>query len=125
MFGLHWGNVIVSLSDKLKMNSTDHQAASFAPGTCSVFVLRLLHEGPGTADSPMVIRLLAESLLTLFQVSLALPTLQDKAGLGATYLIFAGIGVVSLVSIYLTIPETKGKTLEEIEALWAEEDKGS
>lgn len=59
------------------------------------------------------------------QVSLALPTLEDKAGLGATYLLFAGIGVVSLVSIYLTIPETKGKTLEEIEALWAEDDKGS
>ncbi|KAL3146782.1 hypothetical protein ABBQ38_014764 [Trebouxia sp. C0009 RCD-2024] len=59
-----------------------------------------------------------------FLVSLALPTLQDKAGLGATYLLFAGIGVVSLASIYLTIPETKGKTLEEIEALWAEEDKG-
>lgn len=57
-------------------------------------------------------------------MSLALPTLQDKAGLGATYLLFAGIGVVSLASIYLTIPETKGKTLEEIEALWAEEDKG-
>ena len=59
------------------------------------------------------------------QVSLALPTLEDKAGLGATYLLFAGIGVVSLVSIYLTIPETKGKTLEEIEALWAADDKGN
>ena len=59
------------------------------------------------------------------QVSLALPTLEDKAGLGATYLLFAGIGVLSLISIYLTIPETKGKTLEEIEALWAEDDKGN
>ena len=59
------------------------------------------------------------------QVSLVLPTLEDKAGLGATYLLFAGIGVVSLGSIYATIPETKGKTLEEIEALWAEDDKGN
>ena len=61
----------------------------------------------------------------LRQVSLVLPTLEDKAGLGATYLLFAGIGVVSLASIYATVPETKGKTLEEIEALWEEQDKGS
>ena len=54
-----------------------------------------------------------------------LPTLEDKAGLGATYLIFAGIGVASVASIYATVPETKGKTLEEIEALWVEQDKGS
>ena len=54
-----------------------------------------------------------------------LPTLEDKAGLGATYLIFAVIGVVSVASIYATVPETKGKTLEEIEALWGEETKGN
>ena len=59
------------------------------------------------------------------QVSLVLPSLQDKAGLGATYFIFAGIGIGSLVSIYATVPETKGKTLEEIEALWGDDDKGS
>ncbi len=58
-------------------------------------------------------------------MSLVLPTLEDKAGLGATYLIFAGIGVVALGSIYATVPETKGKTLEEIEAFWDEDDKGS
>lgn len=58
-------------------------------------------------------------------MSLALPTLEDKAGLGATYLLFAGISVVALGSIYATVPETKGKTLEEIEALWDDDDKGS
>lgn len=52
-----------------------------------------------------------------------LPSLQDSAGLGVTYFIFAGIGVVSVATIYATVPETKGKTLEEIEALWAEDDK--
>lgn len=54
-----------------------------------------------------------------------LPSLQDKAGLGATYFIFAAVGVGSLASIYATVPETKGKTLEEIEALWGDDDKGS
>lgn len=54
-----------------------------------------------------------------------LPTLEDTAGLGATYLLFAGIGVIALGSIYATVPETKGKTLEEIEALWDDDDKGN
>lgn len=60
-----------------------------------------------------------------FLVSLVLPTLEDTAGLGATYLLFAGIGVIALGSIYATVPETKGKTLEEIEALWDDDDKGN
>jgi hypothetical protein len=46
-------------------------------------------------------------------------------GLGATYLIFAGIGVVALGSIYATVPETKGKTLEEIAAMWDDNDQSS
>jgi hypothetical protein len=35
------------------------------------------------------------------------------------YLCFAAVGAVAVASIYATVPETKGKTLEEIEALWA------
>ena len=61
--------------------------------------------------------------LVLLQVSLVLPSLQETAGIGATYFIFAGIGVISVATIYATVPETKGKTLEEIEALWADDDK--
>jgi MFS family permease len=53
-----------------------------------------------------------------FIVSLILPGIQDKFGLPATYQCFAAVGVIALVSIYFTVPETKGKTLEEIEALW-------
>jgi hypothetical protein len=37
-----------------------------------------------------------------FGVSLALPTVQEAVGLPATYLGFAGVGVVALLSIYLT-----------------------
>lgn len=33
-----------------------------------------------------------------------LPSLQEKFGLGNTYLAFAGIGAIALVSIYLTVP---------------------
>ncbi len=55
-------------------------------------------------------------------MSLVLPTVQDTLGLGTTYAVFAGIGVISLVTIYNIVPETRGKTLEEIEALWDKDE---
>jgi hypothetical protein len=55
------------------------------------------------------------------QVSLVLPAIQDAFGPGATYLVFAAIGLVAVATIFAVVPETKGKTLEEIEALF--EDK--
>ena len=60
--------------------------------------------------------------LVSLQVSLALPSLQDNLGPGYTYLLFAGVGVVAVAVIYSLVPETKGKTLEEIEASWIDKD---
>ena len=94
---------------------------------CAVFCAASSHRG--SCNDGQWCSATSSSSLSLacacWQVSLVLPTLEDKAGLGATYLIFAGIGVASVASIYATVPETKGKTLEEIEALWVEQDKGS
>ena len=50
-----------------------------------------------------------------FLVSLYLPTLNENLGTAGTYYLFSVMSVVALSSIYLTVPETKGKTLEEIE----------
>ena len=97
------------------------------------------------------------------QVSLILPSFQDRFGMSTTYFTFAAIGAIALVTIYLTVPgrvlwqglhrvlcsasyalskdrlclicrtrlltavlvnaETKGKTLEEIEAIFTGEGK--
>ena len=46
------------------------------------------------------------------------------AAAGNTYLVFAAVGAVALLTIYLTVPETRGKTLEEIEDMFAGEGKG-
>lgn len=54
-----------------------------------------------------------------FLVSLVLPTVQNAYGPASTYFIFSLIGVAAVVTIYHIVPETKGKTLEEIEALWS------
>lgn len=73
---------------------------------------------------PAEVRSAAVGLATLVNfgsntlVSLALPVLDSSVGQDGTYALFALVGVVSLVSIYLTVPETKGKTLEQIEAGW-------
>jgi MFS family permease len=73
---------------------------------------------------PLAVRGQAIALATFinfgsnFLVSLVLPEVQEAVGLSATYLSFAVVGMVAVTSIYLTVPETKGKTLEEIEELW-------
>ena len=50
-----------------------------------------------------------------FGVSLILPSLQQNLGQSGTYLLFAVLGTAAVTSISLTVPETKGKTLEQIE----------
>jgi sugar porter (SP) family MFS transporter len=79
---------------------------------------------------PLRVRGQAIALATLtnfasnFLVSLVLPTLQESYGPAAMYFVFAGIGVVALVTINNIVPETKGRSLEEIEKLWGPMDGG-
>ncbi len=40
------------------------------------------------------------------------------------YFIFASFCVVAMIFVWKLVPETKGKTLEEMEALWAAKDQG-
>ena len=70
---------------------------------------------------PSKVRSAAVGLATLsnfggnFLVSLLLPTAQETVGSRGTYLGFASVGVFALVSMYFTVIETRGKTLEDIE----------
>lgn len=50
-----------------------------------------------------------------FCVALFFPYLMDSIGFGATVFIFVGLQLVALVWVYRIVPETKDKTLEEIE----------
>jgi sugar porter (SP) family MFS transporter len=69
---------------------------------------------------------IAAAVLTNFGtnalVSLALPQLQSALGPSATYASFAAMGVVAVAVINAIVPETRGKTLEEIEQLWVGDD---
>ena len=44
-----------------------------------------------------------------FLVSLYLPTLINQFGTSGTYFLFSVCGVVAMSSIYLTVPETRGR----------------
>ena len=46
------------------------------------------------------------------------PILKAHAGLTTTFFIYSGCSLVSFLFVLLILPETKGKTLEQIEAQW-------
>lgn len=53
---------------------------------------------------------------TNFVIGLAFPTLVARIGVAATFMIFAGCTAVGMLFIARYLPETRGKSLEEIEA---------
>ena len=53
-----------------------------------------------------------------FLVSLTFPIMVHRLGSADTFFIYAALGVVTLLFVLARVPETKGKTLEEISRLW-------
>jgi SP family galactose:H+ symporter-like MFS transporter len=53
-----------------------------------------------------------------FLVSLTFPIMAHHLGSAATFFTYAALGVVTLLFVLARVPETKGKTLEEISRLW-------
>jgi MFS transporter, SP family, galactose:H+ symporter len=53
-----------------------------------------------------------------FLVSTTFPVMTLRLGSAATFLTYAGLGVLTLLFVIAKVPETKGKTLEEISKLW-------
>lgn len=53
--------------------------------------------------------------LTNFCIGSAFPSLLYSVGLSATFFIFAAIGLLGLGFVYKFVPETRGRTLEQIE----------
>lgn len=56
--------------------------------------------------------------LACFTVSQTFPILLERIGPAATYGIYAACSLASMLFVLLFVPETKGRTLEEIEAGW-------
>ncbi len=54
----------------------------------------------------------------VFVIAQTFPVLKRDIGLTALYFIYAGCSLVSFLFVIFVLPETKGRTLEEIEASW-------
>src|SRR5438093_4618563 len=73
---------------------------------------------------PLKIRGLAEGTASTFScasyliVSLTFLTLVEKLGASSTFFLYALASVASWLFAYYLVPETKGRTLEQIEAFW-------
>jgi sugar porter (SP) family MFS transporter len=52
-------------------------------------------------------------------VALTFPGLMAKIGLGNTFFVYAGLSLASFFFVLFLLPETKGRTLEEISASWS------
>lgn len=68
----------------------------------------------GRAASTGVLTLWA----AVFVVAQTFPMLKHSLGLTATYFIYAGCSLLTCLFAAFVLPETKGRTLEEIEAYW-------
>src|SRR6059058_3960470 len=92
--------------------------ASFAIGLGPIFWLLIAE------IYPLKIRGVAEGTAATFNwgsnliVSLTFLTLVEKLGASSTFLLYGLASVASWLFAYYFVPETKGRTLEQIEAFW-------
>jgi len=62
------------------------------------------------------------NVLTAFTAIQSFPTMQQSLGNDGTFWLFMSSTILSLAIIYILLPETKGKTLEEIEKIFAKKN---
>lgn len=76
---------------------------------------------------PQDVRGVAMSCATLanwgsnFLVSMTFLSILHEFGPSVTFLLYAAVGVITVIFVWRFIPETKGKTLEEINSFWQED----
>jgi sugar porter (SP) family MFS transporter len=98
--------------------------ASFAVGLGPVFWLMIAE------IFPLKIRSAAMSVCTVanwgfnFLVAFTFLQLISTAGKGGTFFVYAGLGVLALIFFAWKVPETKGRSLEEIESELGAADEG-
>jgi len=72
---------------------------------------------PNTIRGKAIAVAVAAQWIANFLVSSTFPALSEW-NIGCTYLIYAAFGLLSAIFVLVFVPETKGKTLEEMSSLW-------
>ena len=102
--------------------------AAFAMSWGPVCWVLLAEIFPNSIRSALSIAVAAQWIAN-WVVSLTFPVMNDNVWLtdkfhhGFSYWIYGVMGILSAVFIWKLVPETKGKTLEEIEGLWKKKPK--
>jgi len=97
--------------------------ASFAMSWGPVTWVLLSEIFPNSIKGAMSIAVAAQWLANLF-ISTTFPMMNDSSWLtglfhhGFAYWIYAAMGILAAIFMYKWVPETKGKTLEEIQKFW-------
>jgi SP family xylose:H+ symportor-like MFS transporter len=97
--------------------------ASFAMSWGPVTWVLLSEIFPNSIKGAMSIAVAAQWLANLF-ISTTFPMMNDSSFLtshfhhGFAYWIYSGMGIIAAVFMLRFVPETKGKTLEEIQSFW-------
>lgn len=77
---------------------------------------------PNTIRGKAVAIAVAAQWISNYIVSSTFPSLSDWS-IGGTYLIYGAFSVLSAIFVFNMVPETKGKTLEDMSALWRNASK--
>ena len=102
--------------------------ASFAMSWGPVTWVLLSEIFPNSVRSAMSIAVAAQWIANLI-ISWTFPMLNDNLALtarfnhGFAYWIYGVMGILSALFIWKLVPETKGKTLEEIEKIWKKKER--
>ena len=88
-------------------------AISLGPVTCVMVseIFPLSIRGSGMAIA------IASNWLANYLVALTFPNLIEQLGVSGVFALFASLSLLAFLFVYRFIPETKGKTLEEIETM--------
>ena len=103
--------------------------AAFAMSWGPVTWVLLSEIFPNSVRSAMSIAVAAQWLANLI-ISWTFPMMNDNLVLtarfnhGFAYWIYGLMGILSALFIWKIVPETKGKTLEEIEKIWKKKESG-
>ncbi|HEY0387895.1 MAG TPA: sugar porter family MFS transporter [Gaiellales bacterium] len=89
--------------------------ASFAMGLGPVFWLMISEIFPLTVREPAMAACTVANWTFNFLVSFTFLSLTTGIGKAGTFWLYAGIGVVAFLFFLFKVPETKGRTLEQIE----------
>ncbi|MCM1178421.1 MAG: D-xylose transporter XylE [Bacteroides sp.] len=77
---------------------------------------------PNTIRSQAVAIAVAVQWVSNFLVSATFPSLSAWS-VGGTYLIYAVMSLLSMIFVYRFVPETRGKSLEDMSSLWKKSDR--